>query len=199
MKTMSRLRDPTRRVLMWLLAFAAAFAHADPVVLTTVLHEGNAFIVTAVVDVPVSQSTAWAVLTDFDHMTQVIHNLTVSKVVQRQGNRLTVHQEGTVKWGPFAFAFEAEREFKLEPMKRITARNLSGTVKRAESETLLTVGDAGVHVTYRAEVVPDSMLGRMFGGSFARDTVEEQIKLLAAEMRRRESAAPAIERLEYTR
>ncbi len=46
---------------------------------------------------------------------------------------------------------------------------------------------AGVRITYRAEIVPDSIFGRLFGGSFVRDGVEEQFQFLVAEMKRREA------------
>jgi hypothetical protein len=56
--------------------------------------------------------------------------------------------------------------------------------------TIEPVGEgqlAGVRITYRAEIVPDSIFGRLFGGSFVHDGVAEQFLLLVAEMKRREA------------
>lgn len=170
-----------------LLVFAA-LAHADAGIFAAVVREGDAFVVTATMDAPVSLRTAWGVLTDYEHMAGIVANLSSSRVLERHGNQLVIRQEGAVKYGLFTFAFETEREIRLEPMQRILAKNLSGSVKRMESETRLAPNEhGGVHIAYRAEIVPDSFLGRLFGGSFARDGVHDQFRLLVEEMQRRET------------
>ncbi len=78
-------------------------------------------------------------------------------------------------------------------MARIVAKNLSGTVKRMESETKLTQADIGqgVKLSYRAEIVPDSVLARILGASFVRHEVEEQFQSMVAEMKVREGKMSA--------
>lgn len=149
---------------------------------------GEAFVVDATIDAPVSLQTAWAVMTDFAHMTSILNNLTTSKVISREGNTLIVKQEGVAKYGVFSYAFQSEREIRLEPMRRILAKNRSGTAKRMESETRFNHSWQGVRIDYHAEIVPDSMLARMFGASFVHHEIEEQFQLLLAEMKRREKS-----------
>jgi hypothetical protein len=45
----------------------------------------------------------------------------------------------------------------------------------------------GVQIKYRAEIVPNSALARMFGASALQHQVEDQFQSLAAEMKKRES------------
>lgn len=170
------------------LSSSASFG-AEPHVVVGVSQAGEAFIVDAAINAPVTLKTAWEVLIDFDHMTTILSNLTSSKVVSREGNTLIVKQDGVAKYGLFSFAFQSEREIRLEPMKRILTKNLSGTAKRMESEVKLsqTNPGQGVQITYRAEIVPDSMLARMFGASFVHHEIEEQFQLMVTEMKRREA------------
>jgi hypothetical protein len=162
-------------------------------IVVAVSRAGDAFVVDATIDVPVTLHTAWDVLVDFDHMTSILNNLTSSKVLSRDGAILRVRQEGVAKYGPFSYPFQSEREIRLEPMKRILAKSLSGTVKRMESQTELSQLEQGKGVTvrYRAEIVPDSALARLFGLSFVRHEVEEQFQMMAAEMTLREARISA--------
>lgn len=154
----------------------------------------DGFVVEAIIDAPVSQRTAWEVLTDFDHMNSIVNNLTSSKVIRREGNGLLVRQEGAVKYGPFTFPFWSEREVRLEPMAWIVVKQLSGSLRSFGSETRLDAAKAdsvgqnpSVRITYRAEIVPDSFFARLLGGGFAPVGVEEQFRLLVAEMKRRDA------------
>jgi hypothetical protein len=162
---------------------------AEPRVAVAVGQSGEAFIVDATTEVQVPLRTAWQVLTDFDHMTSILGNLTSSKIIRRDGDTWIVRQEGVAKYGLLSFSFVSEREIRLEPMKRILARHLSGTLKKMESEAQIVALDRGVQIRYHAESVPDSILARMFGASFARHEVEEQFLAMAREMLRRQASA----------
>lgn len=178
-------------LLLFCVAISALLGKEDALAVVVGRHE-DGFVVEAVIEVPVLQRTAWEVLVDYDHMSRIIHNLTLSKITSRQGNTLHLKQEGAVKYGPFSFPFHSEREIHLSPLSHIVVKQLSGSLRSMNSETTIeSVGanpSDGVRITYRAEIVPDSLLGRLFGGSFVHDGVEEQFRLLAAEMKRREAA-----------
>ena len=172
--------------LFCLLALSGETAFGDePKLVAVVVQSGEAFVVDVTMDVQVSVETAWEVLTDFGNMTSIVGNLTSSKVTARDGNTWIVRQEGVAKYGLLSFSFESEREIRLEPMKRILARSLAGTAKRMESEMKIVPLDQGLQVKYHAEVVPDSVLARMFGASFVRHETKEQFLAIAREMVRR--------------
>jgi hypothetical protein len=186
------LRRLLRATQFSLLALCSTAAFAlDPDIAVSVSQIGEAFIVEAKIDVTAPLRTTWDVLTDFDRMSTILSNLTSSRIVRRDGQTLTVRQEGVAKVGPLSFPFESEREIRLEPMRRILARQLSGTGKRMESLSSLTSTERGTHVDYRAEMVPDSVLARMFGAAFVHDEVEGQFRAMATEMAQRQKRAAA--------
>lgn len=163
---------------------------AENEVAVTVSESGDGFIVQATIKPPVSLRTAWDVLVDFDHMASILSNLTASRVASRNGNVLIVKQEGVARFGIFSYPFKAEREIRMEPPRRILARNLSGTLKRMESELqLIPSGAGGVRIEYRAEIAFDSIIAGLFGVSFLNHEVEEQFQSIVAEMKRREAQA----------
>ncbi len=160
---------------------------AEDRVLVFVSKVDDAFIVDATINAPVKLQVAWDVFTDFDHMPEFLSNLTSSQVVKRDRNLQLIKQAGVAKIGIFSFQFQSEREIRLEPMHWIFSKSLSGVAKRMESVTELKSSDQGVHVKYHAEVVPDSVIARIFGAPFMRREVEEQFNLMLTEMKRRES------------
>jgi hypothetical protein len=182
-------------ILALLVLLASAVASAgEPRIQVGVTPAGEGFTVEATIEAPVTQKTAWEVLVDYDHMTSIMSNLTLSKVLSRHDNTLVVRQEGVAKYGLLSFSFESEREIQLEPMKRIQSRTLSGTAKRMETETWLSqAGDGhGVQIKYHSEVVPGSSLARMFGASALQQQVEDQFRSMVAEMKKREPERPAV-------
>jgi ribosome-associated toxin RatA of RatAB toxin-antitoxin module len=163
---------------------------AEREVAVAVREAGDAFIVQATIRPPVSLRTAWEVLVDFDHMVGIVNNLTASRVVSRNGNVLIVKQEGVARFGIFSYPFTAEREIRMEPQRRILAKNLSGTLRRMESELrLVPTGAEGIRIEYRAEFAFDSIVAGLFGVSFLNHEVEEQFQSIVAEMKRREAQA----------
>lgn len=168
---------------------AAPVFAVEPEVAVTVEQSGRLFIVDASMTVPVSLDIAWGVLTDFDHMTAILGNLTASRVTSRQGNVVVVRQQGVARYGVLSYAFESEREIRLEPKQRILAKNIGGTLLGTESKATITPFEAGVRITYHANIVPDSLLLKLFGAPFLRREMEEQFLCVAREMARRSAEA----------
>ena len=171
-------------LLLLALSRQTAFG-AEPKITVEVEKSGDAFIVNAVIDLQAPLAVAWEVFVDIDHMTNFLDNVTYSKVISRTGNVLVARQEGAVRFGPLSFSFVSEREVRLDPMKRIVTESLSGTLKRMHSEATFVTVDQGVRIKYSAEIVPDSLLARMFGQSVVRNEVSEQFASLGKEILRR--------------
>ena len=169
----------------FLLTMSCSAFGVEPEILVGIEKSGEAFVVNARINLQVPLRTAWEVLTDFDNMSSILSNLASSRIVRRNGNTLIVDQEGAAHYGIFSYSFASEREIRLEPMKRIFARQISGNAKRFESELELSQTGLVTLIRYRAEVVPDSGIGRSFGGTFIQHEVEEQFTALVAEMKRR--------------
>lgn len=178
--------------LFLLLGLSAAPSVAnDALPVVTVKQVGDGFVADMELDVPVAQHTAWEVLVDFDHMVDFASNLVSSRIAGREGNTLLVRQEGVARFGVLSFKFMTERELRLEPMSRILSKTLKGSVKHGSSEMRLmsSPGGKGVRLQYHSEFVPDSFFARFFGLSFIQHEIEEQFRLMALEMKRREAGA----------
>jgi len=169
----------------FLLMMSCSTFGVEPEIVVGIEKSGEAFVVDATIEVQVPMRTAWEVLTDFDNMTGILSNLALSKIVRRNGNTLIVDQEGSAHYGIFSYSFASEREIRLEPMNRIFAKQIAGNAKRFESELELSQTGSVTLIRYRAEVVPDSGIGRTFGGTFIQHEVEEQFTAMVAEMKRR--------------
>lgn len=173
---------PTGPLLCVLLFASHAAFGLDRKLDIAVQQIGETYIIDATVDVPVTVDLAWDVLTDFDHMTSILGDLTASKVISRNENIWHVRQEGVAKYGPFSYSFEAVREIHLEPKTRIVSKNLSGTVAQMNSLAEIVPMNQGVQIRYHVEMETGSMLARMFGLPFVRHEVEEQLQRMAKEM-----------------
>lgn len=184
------MKSPATRqwlgALLIMLSVAAA-GEAEPTV--AVRRNGDTLVIDATLDVQASPDTTWEVLTDFEHMAAFYPNLKSSTVLRRDGDTWIVRQEGVAGYGLLSLPFESVREMRLEPKRRILARNLSGTLKRMESEASITPLGSGVELRYHAEVDPDSLLARVFGVEYARREVGQQLTAMAREMIRRQARA----------
>lgn len=171
----------------WLaLAFCAGIAHADDSeIAVSVDKRDNIFYIDTTFDVAVPVRIAWGVLTDFDHMAEILHNLNSSKIAERSGNVLRVKQEGVARFGVFTYAFNSDREVRLEPMKRITVKQISGTTKHYASEMNISPNGSGTHFRYHAEMAIDSGIGRFFAGTFIEHEIAEQFASMTLEMQKR--------------
>lgn len=190
MRKIARFLISRRRLpvvaLLFLLALSQQTAFgAEPKITVEVGKSGDAFIVNALIDLQAPLEVAWEAFVDIDHMTNFLDNLTYSKVISRTGNVLVARQEGVARYGPFSYSFVSEREVRLDPMKRIVSKSLSGTLKRMQSEAIFIPVDQGVRIKYSAEIVPDSILARMFGQSVVRHEVSEQFVSMSKEILRR--------------
>lgn len=151
----------------------------------TVHKDGNRVTVEANMSVPVPAAIAWAVLTDFAHMTRFIPSLSASEAVSEGPNVLRVTQKGAATWGPFTFDFESVRRIALQPMSRIESTTLSGKISKMTSVSELRPAGSGVHIHYRADAEIDFWLPPLLGTAAMRHEVREQFAAMIEEMRRR--------------
>ena len=171
------------------LSLCAGIAHADDSeIAVSVDKRDNVFYIDTAFDVAVPVRIAWGVLTDFDHMTEILHNLTSSKITERSGKTLRVKQEGIARFGFFTYAFKSDREVQLEPMKRISVRQISGNTKHYTSEMNVSPNGSGTHFRYHAEMALDSGIGRFFAGPFIEHEIAEQFASMTLEMQKRHQA-----------
>ena len=93
------------------------------------------------------------------------------------------------RFGILSYDFASEREIRLEPKKRILARQTAGNTKHYASIMEIAPLDVGTRLRYRAEMTLDSSLARLFGRPFIEHEISEQFAAIAAEMGKRAQAA----------
>jgi len=148
----------------------------------------------AILVVPLPVRDAWAVLTDFDAMAQFVPNLAESRIIHRDGNRLTVLQKGSARFGPIHQSFELIRSVDLVPYQRVHSSNLAGNVRRVESTTTFSATPEGTAVAYQVEMTVDAALPAVVVEAFIRHEIRSQFEAIVREMMRRASveANPAV-------
>ena len=135
---------------------------------------------------PVAPSLAWAVLTDFEHMSEFVPNLTSSQVSERSDSGLKVTQKGVARYGLFSSNFESVREISLSALREIRAHNVGGNIQRMESLMQLQAEGAGTRLTYHAEVLPGFWFPPLIGPALVRHETAEQFSAMLREMVRRQ-------------
>jgi carbon monoxide dehydrogenase subunit G len=154
--------------------------------------DGDTLYVTVDMRVAVKPRRAWEVMTDFDRMAGFIPNLSSSKVVARNGNRLKVEQKGTYALGPWSFPFESIREVELSPYTKVSSHATSGSMKNMDSVTHFVADGQNTRVNYNATLVPSLSIPPLIGPSLINSEVREQFQGMRDEMVRREQLAKQV-------
>jgi uncharacterized membrane protein len=187
------MRLQTALVIPWIVLLHAFPVHATP----PKGHERIAVAVdkvedTVTIDVsfyaPVPVESAWEVLTDFEHMAEIVSNLEASRVSGRNGSKLIVMQRGRVSSGPLSYSFESSREVELKPYEEIHGRMISGNMKRLEGITRLTAEGEGTRIVNHGEFVPDIWIPPFVGLRLVERETRKQFQEMRDEMMRRQAA-----------
>jgi len=95
----------------------------------------------------------WNVLSDYDHMAQIFSNMDSSRIVSREGNRLTVAQTSHGKVGPIHVSVDGVREITLTPMTEIRSHLVKGDLKASDFTTNLHAEGSVTRVTVHGRLV----------------------------------------------
>ena len=75
--------------------------------------DGTSFVVSTELTVAATVDEVWAVLTDFDHMAQILSNVDASQIANRDGNKFEVIQKSHASAGLLRFSLEPGRDSAL--------------------------------------------------------------------------------------
>lgn len=171
-------------VLPWC-AYAEAVDGGD--IRIAVVKKGEVVTIDASYWVPVSAQIAWDVLTDYEHMADILPQLRSSKVLARSENKLRVSQTGRIFFGPIPLSFDYLRDIELTPQRKIQSRVVGGSLKRGDVTTELIPQESQTRIIYHSEAIPAIWLPLGIGEAFIRDNVQEQFVHMRDEMVRRKS------------
>ena len=175
----------------------------------TVERDGDTFYVRARASVAVDPRIAWDTLTDYEHMRDFLPNVERSRVIARNGTRLTVEHIGQFPLFFFDIPVRVRLGVVQQPYERIVARSEPGEVDGAAQTLRSFLGRydlavitlerrAGVRLEYEsrfelAEPLPP-ILGDLFGTAMVTKTVRLQFEGMVREMVRRQAGRPSIEK-----
>jgi hypothetical protein len=175
-----------RLFLTWVLAGGMALAAESPIRSIEVVRAADdAYVANLVMFAPVPAGLAWKVLTDFEHMPDWVPNLRESKVIERDGNAMTIEQRGVAKFGIASFPYVSVRQIVLDPERTVHAKQLKGSMRRVESLMKLSADGNGTQLQYHLEMVPTGLASAVMSEDFVRNELTEQFTAIIGEMVRR--------------
>lgn len=141
--------------------------------------DGATFVVEANWSVAASADEVWGVLTDFDHMAQILSSVDASRVLNRDGNRFDVVQTSHGNVGPLHISTESVRRVELTPKREIRSQLLKGDVQASDFRTSI-VEEGGVsRISVRGQIVA----GALAATAIPVELVEAQTRRTYQELR----------------
>jgi ribosome-associated toxin RatA of RatAB toxin-antitoxin module len=187
--------------------FSDGRAQALPTV--KVERDGDTFYVNARANVAVDPRVAWDTITDYEHMRDFLPNIEHSKVIARQGTRLTVEHVGQFPLFFFDIPVRVRLAVTQQPFERVVARSEPGEVDGVPQTlrsfagtydlTVITLERrAGIRLEYEsrfelADPLPP-IVGDLFGTAMVTKTVRLQFEAMVREMVRRQAGRASIEK-----
>ena len=138
--------------LSWMAASDALCADEEDIDVQ-VRKERSAYEVRLEFTVPATIEQTWTVLADYEHMAQILSSMDSSRVVSRDGNRLTVAQTSHGKVGPLHVSIDGVREITLTPFSEIRSHQIKGDLKASDFTTSLHAEGSQTRVTVSGRLV----------------------------------------------
>jgi hypothetical protein len=172
----------------WLLAgvleAAIAAAHDGPDVRIESVPGGS--VIEAHATLRADAQTAWQVLTAYDDYVRFVPGIVASRVVARNGPRVTVVQAMARRWLPWRM--EARYDIVERPPGRLESQ-ASGTFGRLASVYRIAAAQDGVTLDYRGTLTPDAGLLALLAAPAAHRAIRDEFDALAREIERQGAAA----------
>lgn len=184
---MKRLISTVFTVIVHCAAFAAYAADIS----VQTRRQGDTIIVEASAEFAQRMEQAWAVLTDYDHLSRFIPNMESSKVVARKPAGPVVEQKGVARLWVFSYPFEVRLAVREFPPYRIESRGEGGSFRQFHGVYELSVVQGHTRLRYVGEMIPDFFMPPLFGAAVLKQNVEESFRALADEIVRRSEASRA--------
>lgn len=147
-------------------------------------NKGTTLYVQADIDTTADRKTAWAVLSDYDHWTEFIPDLVVSRVISRPGDPLQVEQRGRIPTMP-NFPVVMILQVEETPSERIRFYRTAGNVQSFAGEWLIEGKPEKARLVYRAVVMPGFPMPPQVSMEIFRDDAKKRMEAMAQEMARR--------------
>ena len=161
----------------------------SPVRSIDVAYDGTTYVITAHMFAPVTQSIAWAVLTDFGNMAAWVPNVRQSTILKKADRELTIEQTGSAKFGLLSFSYDSVRDIVLTPQTEIVSTQTKGEMKRQRSVMQLVPEGDGTRLEYRLELEPSALAAAAISEDRLKHDIDQQFTAIVGEMIRRKKSS----------
>jgi len=159
-------------------------------VLIETIGNGELLTVTASAELQVDAGTAWATISDYDHLADFIPDMLSSRVIRREGDRVLIEQTGRIGFLVFQQPVQVRLEVHESPQRRIEAHAVGGNLKEMEGRYALeSLPSGAVRLTYTGHLVPGFAVPPVFGALVVRNQLSKQFSALVREIVRRDLTA----------
>ena len=168
----------------------AGTAWAEENITVEAVWDGDLVAVTANADLDAQATTAWDVLTDYDHYAEFVPDMNTSRIVSRKPNGMVVEYTGEFRFLFFSRPIHLLLDVVLDPPRRILAHSLSGDLRDLVGIYEISELPQALHISYRARFLPGFSLPPFIGLAVVRHAMELEFTALMREIVRR-GAPPA--------
>lgn len=170
-------------VVLWAVASTAGAAEGLSVEAT---RRDSAVEIRAFALLDASYGTVWSTLTDYNHLTEFIPGMKISRVVERRGDAVVVEQEGEARFLFFSFPIKVTVISTARPPVAIDVRLLKGSLRRLDGGYRLEqIAPGRIALRWIGLIEPDA-LPPLLGMLVMRATIEDQFTGMVREIERRE-------------
>lgn len=152
--------------------------------------DGGAFVVSAELTVAASADEVWAVLTDFDHMAQILSSVDASQIANRDGNQFEVVQKGHASAGLLRISHDSVRQIELSPKQEIRSHLLKGSLKSSDFTTRISEESGGIRITVHGKFVASGLSASAVTPEAVESQTRRQYQELREEILRRKANEP---------
>jgi carbon monoxide dehydrogenase subunit G len=153
--------------------------------------DGETFLVEADWSVAASADEVWGVLTDYEHMAQILSSVDMSRIVRRDGNRLEVAQTSHGNVGLLHVSRDSVREVELTPKREIRSHLLKGDLKASDFTTRIAEEGGVSRVTVHGKFVAAGLAAAVLTVEAVETQTQRNFQELRSEILRRKSNEPA--------
>jgi hypothetical protein len=158
---------------------------ADVAVVAT--RDGDVLQIEASADFEGTLGQTWQVLTDYDNLASFIPNLTVSRVIARARDSLTLEQKGEARLLFLSYPIEVRLVVTEVPQTRVVSRAVAGNFREMSGTYAVEASGSRVKLRYSGRLVPAFYVPPLIGTWVLRNNVETTFGALVDEIVRRQA------------
>ena len=143
----------------------------------------------AVVQAPLS--IVWATLTDYERLPEFIPGIETSRVLARDGHRITVAQTGQARFLFLSLPIAVTLVSTEYPPHVVEVRRIAGTLRHLDGRyEATTLPGRRVYLRWTGSLSPEAELPPLISTTLARLSIEDQFQGMVREIERRAGRVP---------